>query len=56
MDYKFNFAIVKDNPSEREINKVARDQNLLNMKEDGIIKMLMGVTSFDELERVIELE
>jgi type II secretory ATPase GspE/PulE/Tfp pilus assembly ATPase PilB-like protein len=49
-------AVVNNNPSEREINKAAEGQNLLNMKQDGIIKMLKGVTSMDELERVIELE
>ena len=48
--------IVKENPSEREINKAAENQNILNMKQDGIIKVLQGVTSLDELGRVIDLE
>lgn len=48
--------IVKDNPSEREINKVAKQQGLLNMQEDGIIKILKGITSLEELERVVGLE
>jgi len=48
--------IVKENPSEREINKAADDQGILNMKQDGIIKILQGVTSIDELGRVIDLE
>lgn len=48
--------IVIQNPSEREINKAALDQGILNMKQDGIIKVLNGITSLDELGRVIDLE
>ncbi len=47
--------IVKENPSEREINKAAEGQGILDMKQDGVIKILQGVTSFDELRRVIDL-
>lgn len=49
-------AIVIQNPSEREINKAAENQGILNMKQDGIIKILQGLTSLDELSRVIDLE
>jgi type IV pilus assembly protein PilB len=49
-------AVVKENPSEREINVAAADQNMLNMKQDGVIKVLKGITSLDELGRVIDLE
>ncbi len=49
-------AIVQENPSEREIRKASEDQGLLDMKQDGIIKILKGITSLDELERVIDLE
>jgi len=48
--------IVNKNPSEREINKATESQNLLNMKQDGVIKILKGITSLDELGRVIDLE
>lgn len=48
--------VVIKNPSEREINKASENQNILNMKQDGIIKILQGITSFDELSRVIDLE
>ena len=47
--------IVKENPSEREINKASEDQGFLTMKQDGIIKILRGITSFNELARVIDL-
>ncbi len=48
--------VVKENPSEREIEKVSKDQGILNMKQDGIIKVLKGITSLDELGRVIDLD
>jgi len=43
-------------PSEREIFEGTRHQNLLSMAEDGVIKILQGVTSLAELERVVEIE
>lgn len=46
---------IRKNPSEREIEKAASKQRLLNMKQDGIIKVLNGVTDIDELKRVIEI-
>jgi type IV pilus assembly protein PilB len=49
-------SIIKENPSEREIEKAAQDQNILNMEQDGIIKVLRGLTSIDELGRVIDLD
>lgn len=49
-------AVVKENPSEREITKAAENQGLLNMQQDGIIKVLQGMTSIDELRRVIDLD
>jgi type IV pilus assembly protein PilB len=48
--------VVQANPSEREINKAAENQNILTLKQDGIIKILKGITSLDELSRVIDLE
>ncbi|KKQ99363.1 MAG: General secretion pathway protein E [Parcubacteria group bacterium GW2011_GWC1_39_12] len=48
--------IVKESPSEREIEKVAVSQNILNLKQDGILKVLQGVTSLEELRRVVDLE
>ena len=43
------------NPTETEILKKSEKQGILNMKQDGILKVLNGVTSLDELARVIEL-
>jgi len=48
--------VVLENPSEREIRKAAEEQNIPSMKQDGILKALAGITSLDELGRVIDLE
>jgi type IV pilus assembly protein PilB len=47
--------IIRENPSEREIREAAVHQKILCMKQDGIIKILNGKTSFEELERVVDL-
>ena len=49
-------ALLDSVPSEREIREVAKKQGILNMREDGIEKIMKGVTSFDEVERVVDLE
>ncbi len=41
--------------SDREIWAAAAGQGLLTMKQDGVIKALQGITSLEELERVIAL-
>ncbi len=46
---------VEMSPSEREIWAAAKGQGLLTMKQDGILKVLDGRTSIEELERVISL-
>ena len=46
---------VEKNPSEREIWAAAKGQGLLTMKQDGVIKILNGMTSIEELERVIAI-
>ena len=48
--------IIPQNPSEREIKKVGDHQGILDMKEDGIIKALKGVTSLEEVKSVVDLE
>ncbi|HUD04286.1 MAG TPA: GspE/PulE family protein [Candidatus Paceibacterota bacterium] len=48
--------ILRTNPSDHEIEAATREQGIMNMREDGILKVLKGITSFDELGRVIELE
>lgn len=48
--------VVRENPSEREIGEVARPQGIPTMAQDGILKVLVGITSLEELERVVNLE
>ncbi len=48
--------IVQENPSEREIKKAAEPQHMLDMKQDGILKVLQGMTSIEELKRVLDLD
>ncbi|MCU0660137.1 MAG: type II/IV secretion system protein [Candidatus Pacebacteria bacterium] len=48
--------IIPENPSEREIKRVAQTQGILDMKEDGIIKALHGITSLEEVRSVVDIE
>ncbi|MEN9881183.1 MAG: type pilus assembly ATPase PilB, type pilus assembly protein PilB [Candidatus Parcubacteria bacterium] len=43
------------NPSEREIKKAAKNQKIPSLREDAILKMLSGITSFDEISHVVDL-
>ncbi len=47
--------IMPENPSEREIKKVASQQGILSMRQDGLVKMLNGITSFEEVQSVVDL-
>jgi len=47
--------IMPENPSEREIKKVASAQGILSMRQDGIVKILNGITSFEEVLSVVDL-
>ncbi|MFZ4500133.1 MAG: GspE/PulE family protein [Minisyncoccia bacterium] len=47
--------IIITSPSERDIKKVANAQGTLDMKEDGLVKILKGVTDFAEVESVVDL-
>ncbi|PIP73464.1 MAG: hypothetical protein COW88_01920 [Candidatus Lloydbacteria bacterium CG22_combo_CG10-13_8_21_14_all_47_15] len=49
-------AVAISHPNESEIWKAAEPQNLLSMAQDGILKLLYGITSLDELNRVIDLD
>ncbi len=41
--------------SEHEIREITKKQGTLTLEQDGILKVLKGVTSFSELGRVIDL-
>ncbi len=48
--------VLRENPSEREIRSATRQQGILDMRQDGVVKVLQGVTSLEELVRVIDLQ
>jgi len=48
--------LIANEPQESDIKELAKTQNIMTMAEDGIIKVLSGVTSLDELRRVVDLE
>ncbi len=43
------------NPSEREIVIASKNQGIPSLREDAILKVLEGITSFDEVSRVVDL-
>ncbi|HAQ02695.1 TPA: hypothetical protein DEP30_00520 [Candidatus Nomurabacteria bacterium] len=47
--------IITKNPSEREIKAVARNQVSLTMAEDGLVKILKGITDYDEVAGVVDM-
>lgn len=47
---------VERGESEREIAKIAKNQGILTLRQDGVLKVLRGVTSFGELGRVVSLD
>ena len=47
-------AVIRD-PREHTILEAAKHQKIPTMAEDGIVKVLGGITSLDELERVVDL-
>lgn len=48
--------LLNKKPSEQEVRRVAEKQGLLNMREDGVIKILNGLTSFEEVKSVVDLD
>jgi type IV pilus assembly protein PilB len=54
MNKDMELAILK-NPSEANIQKIAARQGILNIQQDGILKIIKGITSFEEVERVVGL-
>lgn len=47
--------LISENPSEREIRKAADTQGIPSLKEDGILKVLEGITTLEELGRSVDL-
>jgi type II secretory ATPase GspE/PulE/Tfp pilus assembly ATPase PilB-like protein len=49
-------ALLRTSPSEREIRVIQRTKELMLMHEDGAVKILSGITTLEEVERVVLLE
>jgi type IV pilus assembly protein PilB len=48
-------AAIRTTSSEREIWKAAKPQGIRRMAQDGAVKVLQGVTSLEELNRVVDI-
>ncbi|MBP6911992.1 MAG: hypothetical protein KBB88_02225, partial [Candidatus Pacebacteria bacterium] len=48
--------IIPNYPSEREIKEIAEKQGILDMKEDGVAKVLAGITTLEEVSSVVDVE
>lgn len=40
------------NPTELDLKTLAREQSMVTMQEDGILKIIQGLTTFEEVERL----
>ncbi len=49
-------TILREKPSEREVALAAKPQGIPTMRQDGVLKALRGVTSLEELGRVVDLD
>lgn len=47
--------VIDSDPSETAIAKVAEIQGIMTMRQDGLVKVLSGTTTLEELSRVIDL-
>ncbi|HEY4527533.1 MAG TPA: hypothetical protein VJL09_00635, partial [Candidatus Paceibacterota bacterium] len=45
--------LIMRDPSEVAIREAEQKQGMLSMKQDGILKMLAGITTLEELTRVV---
>lgn len=48
--------VINENLSEREIKKASLPQGIFDLKQDGVVKVLKGITTLDELGRVVDME
>ena len=45
--------LVMSNPSMADITALAIKQGMITMRQDAYLKLLDGITSFDEIERIL---
>jgi type IV pilus assembly protein PilB len=44
-----------NNPSERDIQKLAGKQGFLTLREDALLKILRGITTVEEALKVVDM-
>ncbi|MDD5397401.1 MAG: GspE/PulE family protein [Candidatus Moranbacteria bacterium] len=54
IDKEMKEIISEHNGSETEVEKYAKSQGMITIKQDGVIKVLLGLTTLEEVERVTE--
>lgn len=54
IDKEVKEIISEHNGSEAQIQDYANKQNMISMKQDGVLKVLLGLTTLEEMERVTE--
>lgn len=55
MDEHLEKALRNEYPSEREVKEAVIPQKVLTLKEDAVIKVLKGVTTLEEIGKVVDL-
>lgn len=54
IDKELKEIITEHNGSETHVHEYANKHGMITMKQDGILKVLLGLTTFEEVERVTE--
>ncbi|MEX0690100.1 MAG: GspE/PulE family protein [Candidatus Paceibacterota bacterium] len=44
--------LIYKNPTEIDLKRATKEQGMTSMQEDGVLKILKGITSFEEIERL----
>ena len=54
VDEKIN-EVIADNPTIKNVRDIAKRQGFVSMQQDGILKILKGITSWDEVSRCVDM-
>ncbi len=49
-------TLIQSSPSEREIDTFAQNHGTMTMIQDGVLKILEGVTTISEIERILDVD
>ncbi len=48
--------LLNKKPSEQEVRRIGEKQGLFDMREDGVVKVLRGLTTLEEVQSVVDLD